>query len=71
LANRKWDIPEIRNLIQEYLYRNSQYQGLEITHDFTGTGEKSFIINACKVIQKIHQQQLILLAFEDVTDFKK
>ena len=71
LAGRRWDIPQLRYLLNELLPQNSQYQGFEITHTFPVVGEKIMLVNACRVNQKIHQQQLILLAIEDITDLRK
>jgi predicted flavoprotein YhiN len=34
-------------------------------------GKKILMVNACKVVQKIHQQQIILLAIEDITELRK
>ena len=51
--------------------KHQQFQGMEITHRFPLLGEKIMLINACKVTQKIHQRQLILLAIEDITDLRR
>ena len=71
LGNRQWDIPELRDLLEVTIPRHNQYQGLEITHTFPKIGEKIMIINACRVIQKIHRQQIILIAIEDITELRK
>ena len=71
LGNRVWDIPELRNLLEIIIPKHNQYQGLEIKHTFPNIGEKIMIINACRVIQKIHRQQIILIAIEDITELRK
>jgi two-component system CheB/CheR fusion protein len=71
LSNRQWDIPELHHLFENLLERNDQHNGLEITHNFPLVGEKVLLVNACRVTQRIPQQQLILLAMEDITELKK
>jgi len=71
LANRAWDIPVFRDLLLNKLSKINQLHGMEIIHSFPVIGEKILLVNACKVVQKIHQQQLILLAFEDITELRK
>jgi two-component system, chemotaxis family, CheB/CheR fusion protein len=71
LGSRQWDIPDLRKLLKDTLPESAAYQGLEITHTFPGVGKKIMLINACRVIQKSHQRQLILLAIEDITDLRK
>jgi len=71
LGDRQWDIPELRELLEVLIPKHNQYQGMEITHTFPTIGEKIMIINACRVIQKIHRQQIILLAIEDITELRK
>jgi len=71
IANRQWDIPQLRELLEVTIPRQNQLQGLEIKHNFPDIGEKIMLINACRVIQKIHRQQIILIAIEDITELRK
>jgi two-component system CheB/CheR fusion protein len=70
LANRQWDIPELRTLLKEVTHDNPYLLGFELKHNFPGLGEKTLLLNVRKVIQKSHQQELILLAIEDITEHK-
>jgi two-component system, chemotaxis family, CheB/CheR fusion protein len=67
LGNRQWDIPELRQLLSEILTQNSDFKNLEITHNFPKIGQKIVLLNAHRIIQKAHREQLILLAIEDIT----
>lgn len=71
LENRQWDIPKLRELLEDIIPRNLQYHGLEVVHNFPEIGEKVLLLNARKIVQKIHRQQLILLAIEDITEHKQ
>ncbi|HEY0610304.1 MAG TPA: CheR family methyltransferase [Chitinophaga sp.] len=68
LDNKQWDIPALHKLLDEIVPRSMYSEGFEITHTFTGVGKKVLLVNARKVVQKIHHQQLILLAIEDITE---
>ena len=67
LGNRQWNIPKLRELLEEILPNNSQFSGFEVRHNLMGIGEKVMLLNARRIIQKLHGQPLILLAIEDVT----
>lgn len=67
LGNGQWDIPELHLLLEEIISRNTQFRGFEVRHNFPVIGEKIMLLNAQRIIQKMHRQQLILLAIEDIT----
>lgn len=71
MNNRLWDIPQLRKLLEEVLPNNQQVNAYEITHHFKGIGEKVLLVNACRLVQRSQQQQLTLLAIEDITDIKQ
>jgi two-component system, chemotaxis family, CheB/CheR fusion protein len=68
LKNLEWNIPELRHLLEEVEYMKTQIRSFQITNTFSGIGEKVMLFNACKVVQKTHGQELILLAIEDITE---
>jgi two-component system, chemotaxis family, CheB/CheR fusion protein len=70
LADRSWNIPKLHNLLDDSLRQNSVILGYQITHFFPGLGEKTLLINARRVIKKAHAHELILLAIEDITEYK-
>lgn len=68
LGNKQWDIPRLRELLEEILPKNSHFHNFEITHTFPGIGEKTMVLNARRIIQKKNHEELILLAIADVTE---
>jgi len=68
LGNRQWDIPKLRELLEDILPQNSQFNDFEVEHNFETIGRKIMHLNASRVYQKPDETQLILLAFEDVTE---
>jgi two-component system, chemotaxis family, CheB/CheR fusion protein len=70
LGNHQWDIPQLRTLLEDTIPVNHQVNGYEITHEFEGLGKKILVMNARRVVQRIHRQQLVLLAIEDITEHR-
>ncbi|MFO8049514.1 MAG: sigma 54-interacting transcriptional regulator [Desulfosudaceae bacterium] len=68
LGNRQWDIPKLRELLEEVLPQNSLFHDFEVEHTFETIGRKIMHLNARRFYRKAEQTQLIMLAIEDVTD---
>jgi len=68
LGNKQWNIPCLRELLEEIIPKNAFFNDFELTHDFPGIGEKIMLLNASRIAQKTHQEQLILLAINDITE---
>lgn len=68
LGNMQWNIPKLHELFNDILSQNIDFKNLEITHTFPNIGERIMMLNAHRIIQKTHQEQLILLAIEDITE---
>lgn len=68
LGNKQWNIPRVRELLEDILPRNSHLHNFEITHTFPFIGEKTMLLNARRIIQKMNHEELILVAFSDVTE---
>ncbi|MBE0584544.1 MAG: PAS domain-containing protein, partial [Desulfofustis sp.] len=68
LGNRQWDIPKLRELLEDILPQNSIFNDLEVEHTFETIGRKIMHLNARRIYQKQGQPELILLAIEDVTE---
>lgn len=71
LGNRQWDIPRLRELLEDILPKNTHFFDFEISHNFPLIGEKIMLLNASRIVQKANHEELILLAFADVTDIRK
>ena len=68
LGNSQWNIPKLRELLEDILPQNSLFHDFEVEHDFESIGRKIMHLNARRIYRKSNQTQLILLAIEDVTD---
>lgn len=68
LGNRQWDIPDLRRLLEEILPAKAAMNDYRVEHEFPRLGRRVFILNARRIQQDPHEPDLILLAFEDVTE---
>jgi len=68
LGNRQWDIPRLRELLEDILPHNSVFNDFEVEHDFEAIGRKIMHLNARRIYRESNRSQLILLALEDVTE---
>jgi two-component system CheB/CheR fusion protein len=70
LGNGQWNIPRLRELLEEIVPRNSRVDDFEMTHDFPHLGKREMLLNARRVeLQAGHP--FILLAIEDVTQKRR
>ncbi|MBU0992099.1 MAG: sigma 54-interacting transcriptional regulator, partial [Proteobacteria bacterium] len=68
LGNRQWNIPKLRELLEDILPENSLFNDFEVEHTFETVGRKVMHLNASQIFTKSSQTPLILLAIEDVTE---
>ncbi len=70
LGNGQWNIPALRQLLEEVLPRNTQIEDFLMEHEFPIIGQRRMLLNARRIVQESSRKQLILLAVEDITDQK-
>jgi two-component system CheB/CheR fusion protein len=68
LRNGQWDIPSLRSALENSLAVEGRVADVEIRHRFEDIGERTLILNACRIAAKESAELLILVAIEDVTD---
>ncbi len=71
IGNKEWDIPLLRQLLEDIIPKKLQFQDFEVTHKFPRLGEKIMMLNARSIDQKAHREKLILLSIEDYTERNK
>ena len=67
LGNRQWDIPELRELLEELLPKNTAFNDFEIDSDLPNIGRRIMLLNARRIYSAGKKTQRILLAMEDIT----
>jgi len=71
LVNRQWDIPKLRELIEDILLMNTTFNGYEVEHEFEHIGRRMMQLNARRISGEANKILLIFLTIEDVTEFKR
>jgi diguanylate cyclase (GGDEF)-like protein/PAS domain S-box-containing protein len=71
VGNRQWDIPGLRELLENILPKNTSFEDFEVDHDFESIGRKTMLLNARKIYRKTNHVEMILIAIEDITERKK
>ena len=67
LGSRQWDLPELRQLLEQVLPRSTSFQDFEVSRDFERIGRKVMLLNGRRFVGDGNEMELILLAIEDVT----
>jgi two-component system CheB/CheR fusion protein len=67
VLNSQWSMPQMIELLQVIIPRYGEHQGMVITYDFEGIGMKKFVVNCKRMSGKLQEEQITLLAFQDIT----
>ena len=67
LGDGQWNIPQLRQLLEEILPRNSVFNDFAVEHEFPRIGHKRMLLNARRILSKDNEPRAILLAIEDTT----
>lgn len=68
LGNKQWDIPKLRELLEEVLPEKEAFDDFKVEHHFESIGYKVMLLNARQVYRKDIGVKMILLAIEDITE---
>jgi two-component system CheB/CheR fusion protein len=71
LGDKQWNIPPLRELLEDILPRNTQLMDFEVDHVFPKIGRRIMMLNARRLQRDGEDTHMILLAIEDVTERKK
>ncbi len=71
LGNKQWDIPKLRELLEDILPKEASFDNYEVEHDFTTIGRRIMLLNARRIQRASGKERIILLAIEDITERKE
>ncbi|MHB1376399.1 MAG: PAS domain-containing sensor histidine kinase [Candidatus Humimicrobiaceae bacterium] len=71
LGNKQWDIPKLRELLENILPQQATFDNYEVEHDFTTIGRRIMLLNARQIQRGLGKERIILLAIEDITERRK
>ncbi len=61
LGNGQWNIPKLRELLENILPAHSTFRDFEVTHEFEHVGRKVMLLNASEIFNPNAQARTILL----------
>jgi two-component system CheB/CheR fusion protein len=67
LGNKQWDIPKLRELLENILPQKVSFDNYEVEHEFTTIGKRIMLLNARQIKRVWGKERIILLAIEDIT----
>ncbi|HWQ90863.1 MAG TPA: chemotaxis protein CheB [Clostridia bacterium] len=68
LGNGEWNIPQLRELLEDILPRNTFFTGFEVNHNFASVGHRVMLLNARTLKGPEGKTQRILLGIQDNTE---
>ena len=71
LGDHAWDIPSLRELLEEIIPQNAYFNDFEVDHEFPVIGRRTMLLNARRIYREGQGTDMILLALEDITDRKR
>lgn len=71
LGNQQWNIPRLRELLEDILSKNSAIDHFEVEHDFPSIGRRVMLVNARQVYSRFSVNKRVLLCLEDITERKR
>lgn len=70
LGNKQWDIPQLRELLETILPKQTILENYEVEHNFVTIGKRVMLLNGRQIKRGLDKEPIILLAIEDVTERK-
>ena len=67
----QWNVPALRNLLENIFSQNTPFDDFEIESKFRGIGHRFMLLNARQIQHANSAMPLILLAIEDVTERRR
>ena len=71
LGSGQWNIPGLRDLLDDILRTHSSFDNYEVEHDFEHIGPRVMLLNARRMEVEHGGPQRIILVIEDITDRKR
>ena len=52
IGQRQWDIPSLRQLLEDILPKSTQFEDFRVEHDFPTIGHKVLLLNARQIARR-------------------
>ncbi len=71
LGNNQWNIPQLREQLEDIVPKNNHFQNYEVEQLFPLLGLKTMLLNAHRIVLQSQNEELIVLTISDITDVKR
>jgi len=71
LGNNQWNIPRLRELMEEILPKNIRFHDFEVEHTFPLIGHKTMLLNAHRIFRQMLNEEFIVLTIKDITEVRR
>jgi formate hydrogenlyase transcriptional activator len=71
IGEHAWNIPSLRELLEEIIPQKTYFSDFEVDHEFPVIGRRTMLLNARRVYREGQGTDMILLALEDITNHKR
>ena len=71
LGNGQWNIPSLRQLLEDLLPQKQVLDGYVVEHDFPGLGLRRMVLNARRIVTTLGNTEMILLAMVAIEPVEK
>jgi len=71
LGNNQWNIPALRDLLEEIVPKNIGFDDFQVEHTFPIIGHRTLLLNAHRIIKQSEKEELIVLTITDITEVKR
>jgi two-component system CheB/CheR fusion protein len=71
LGNNQWNIPGLRELLEDIVPKNNSFYDFEVVHTFPVIGTKTMMLNAHRIVQQSINEELIVLTIVDITEVRR
>jgi chemotaxis protein methyltransferase CheR len=71
LGNKQWNIPQLKELLEDILPKNTHFEDFKVEHNFPVIGERVILLNARRIFATGNTKPIMLLAMEDITKQKQ
>jgi two-component system CheB/CheR fusion protein len=67
LGDGQWDVPALRELLEDVLAQDTVIRDYRVEHDFPWIGHRIFLVNARKLPDAAERGVMLLMSFQDIT----
>ena len=71
LGGGHWKIPALRDLLEQVLPHLAQFENFEVAGEFPSIGHRVMLLNGRRFARPAGGKPMILLAMEDITEYKR